>query len=113
MWTVWKARNVSIFEGKTVHVISLLRQISYSSQPYCPTVTRVKKPRPKGLGPILIYPCGFFDGASANNTGRVGFSFHLNELHSNEFALGAGLSTNTRAELIGLWALLHTSQMMG
>ena len=41
------------------------------------------------------------------------FILHLNETHSFEFALGAGHSTNTREELIGLWALLHTSQMMG
>ena len=88
MWTIWKVMNVSIFEAKTVPIISLLHQISYSLQLYCPTVTRVKKHRAKGPGPTLIYPCGFFDGASVNNTGGVGFCLHLNELHSFEFALG-------------------------
>ena len=62
---------------------------------------------------MLVYPCGFFDGVSTNNVGGVGFCLHLNESHSFEFALGVGLSTNTREELLGLWALLHTSQMMG
>ena len=92
MCTIWKARNVSIFEGKTVPVISLLHQISYSLQLYCPTVTRVKNHRVKGLGPTLIYPCGFFDGASVNNTSGVGFCLHLNELQSFEFALGQDLA---------------------
>ena len=62
----------------------------------------LKKSRPKGPGPVLVYPCGFFYGASANKVGGVGFFLHLNELHSFEFALGAGLSTNTRAKLIWL-----------
>ena len=37
----------------------------------------------------------------------------LNESHSFEFSLGAGKCTNTKAELVGLWALLHIAQMMG
>ena len=94
-------------------VISIIHQISYSSQLYCPSISKVRKSRSKGLGLVLVYPCGFFYGASANSVGGVGFCLHLNESHSFEFALGAGLCTNTRAELIGLWSLLHTSQMMG
>ena len=45
--------------------------------------------------------------------GGIGFSLHLNESHSFEFAVGVGLCTNTKAELVGLWALLLTTQMMG
>ena len=66
-----------------------------------------------GPGPDLVYPCGFLDGASAKNVGGVGFCLFLNESHSFEFSLGMGNCTNTKAELVGLWALLHTSQMMG
>ena len=113
MWTLWKARNSSIFDGKSITVISLLHQISYSSQLYHPSAIRAKKTRDIGPGPSLTYPCGFFYGAFVDSTGGVGFYLHLNETHSYEFVLGAGLSTNTRVELIGLWALLHTSQMMG
>ena len=97
MWTLWKARNSSIFDRKSITVISLLHQISYCSQLYCPTVIRAKKTRDIGPGPSLTYPCGFFDGASIDSTGGVGFCLHLNEAHSFEFALGAGPSTNTRA----------------
>ena len=80
---------------------------------YCPPVNKAKKPRALGPGPVLVYPCGFFDGASAKNVGGVGYCVFLNESHSLEFALGAGNCTNTKAELVGLWALLHTTQMMG
>ena len=37
----------------------------------------------------------------------------VSESHSFEFALGVGTSTNTKAELIALWELLHISQTMG
>ena len=66
-----------------------------------------------GQGPILVYPYGFFNGASAKGTGGVGYCLLLSESHSLEFALGASPCTNTKAELIGLWALLYTTQMMG
>ena len=72
-----------------------------------------KKSRVLGHGPKLDYPCGFFDGASTKNVGGVGLCLHLNESHSFEFAMGVGLCTNTKAELVGLWALLHITQMMG
>ena len=65
------------------------------------------------MGPELHYPCRFFDGASSKKVGGVSFCLMLNESHHLEFALGAGPCTNTKAELIGLWALLHTAQMMG
>ena len=80
---------------------------------YCPPVKKKKKSRALGPGLVLVYPCGFFDGASTSNIRGVGFCLFLNESHSFEFAMGAGNCTNTKAELVGLWALLHTTQMMG
>ena len=61
----------------------------------------------------MYFPCGFFDRASVKKTAGVGFSIHLNETRHYEFALGVGYGTNTKAELMGLWALLLSSQMMG
>ena len=46
-------------------------------------------------------------------TAGVGYCIHLNKTHHYEFALGFGYGTNTKAELMGLWALLLSSQMMG
>ena len=82
-------------------------------QLYCPLAVKVEKTRAIGPNPSMVYPCGFFDGASANYVGGAGYCLPLNESHSFEFALGLGYSTNTKAELVGLWALLLTSQMMG
>ena len=67
-------------------VISLIQQIAYSSQMYCPRVIKAKKSRALGPGPVLVYPHDFYDGASAKNVGGVGFYLFLNESHSFEFA---------------------------
>ena len=80
---------------------------------YCPLFIKIKKSRPLGMSPELHYRCRFFDGASSKKVGGVGFCLMLNEYHHLEFALGAGPCTNTKVELIGLWALMHTTQMMG
>ena len=66
-----------------------------------------------GHPPCMIYPCGFFDGASTTNIVGVGYSVYLNESHYFEFALGVGNGFNTKVELLSLWALLLSSQMMG
>ena len=102
MWTIWKAINIYIFEGKILTVINLLHQITYLSQMYYPSVIKIKKSRPLGMGPVLHYTCGFFDGASSKMVGGVGLCLMLNESHHLEFALGAGPCSNTKAELIGL-----------
>ena len=57
---------------------------------YGPHIKKRKKTRVLGPGPSLVYPCGFFDGASTNNIGGVGICLYLNETHSFEFAVGMG-----------------------
>ena len=93
--------------------MSLIQQIVYYSQLYKPAALKVKKPRDAGSGPVLVFPYGFFDGAAANSSGGVEFCLYLNDSHSFEFAMGVGTCTNTKAELIALWALLHITQLMG
>ena len=38
---------------------------------------------------------------------------YLNDTHFFSFSMGCGCSTNTRAELLALWAVLRVSLMMG
>ena len=38
---------------------------------------------------------------------------HVSDSHSIGFSLGCGRSTNTRAELLALWALLAVSKLLG
>ena len=56
---------------------------------------------------------GFFDGAAAKNIGGAGFILFLNKSHSIHFSMGCGMSTNTKYELMALWALLFASNIMG
>ena len=62
---------------------------------------------------MKVFPCGFFDGATANQVGSAGFVIYLNESHFYCFSLGCGCSTHTRAELLALWAALRVSMIMG
>ena len=91
----------------------MIQQVVYLLQMYCPPAKKGKKSRALGPGPELAYPCGCFDGASTKFFGGVGFCLYLNESHSFEFVVGERLCTNTKVELVGIWALLHTTQMMG
>ena len=58
-------------------------------------------------------PFGFFDGAIVENLGGAGFVLHLSDSHTLGFCLGCGRSTNTRAKLLALWALLAVSKHLG
>ena len=93
-------------------VLNILHQINSFIQLCSPPVVTCKKIRAIGPSPCLVFPCGFFDGASTNNLGGASFCLYLNVSHHFEFVLGVGDSTNTKAELLGLWDLLHTSHMM-
>ena len=72
-----------------------------------------QKSRIIGPSPRLSYACGFFDGAAAKDLGGAGFVLHLSKLHFLAFSLGCGPSTNNKAELLALWALLVVSKIMG
>ena len=72
-----------------------------------------KKIRCIGSFPQLTFPCGFFDGAAAGNLGGAGFVIYLSDSHILSFSLGCGSSTNTRSELLALWALLPVTKHMG
>ena len=52
----------------------------------------------------------FFDGAAADSTGGVGVCIWINEQHYFSIILGYGYNTNTRAELLALWALLYIAK---
>ena len=55
----------------------------------------------------------FFDGAMANFIGGVGICIWLNYHHFFAIKLGCGSSTNTRAELLALWASLRVAKDIG
>ena len=76
---------------------------------------QVKRPKARNNGdpPLKHFPMDFFDGAATDSKGGVGVCIWINEHHYIEMKLGSGLSTNTRAELLALWALLSIAKDIG
>ena len=66
-----------------------------------------------GPSPQISYPCGYFNGVVADDFGGAGFVLHLSDSHFLVFSLGCGKSTNTRAKILALWALLVVSKLLG
>ena len=114
MWIIWRTRNLIIFEEKRRSIYSIICHIISAVQTLnlMPT-RRIKHIRKVGQPPPLIYPCGFIDGASKCQVAGVGYCIYINDGHHMEFSLGVGQGTNTKAELLSLWAILTTSHMMG
>ena len=61
----------------------------------------------------INYHYHFFEGETTNNMGGAGFTLDIYQSHSFCFKMGCGPSTNTRAELLVLWALLVFVVYMG
>ena len=55
----------------------------------------------------------FFDGASIASFGGAGAVIWLNDYHFFTITLGCGPNTNTRGELLTLWALLSVAKDFG
>ena len=105
-------RNYCIFEDNKDLVFSIIHQVEFLFHLY-PVPKLKKKIRCIGINPHIHFPCGFFDGAAEGNNGGDGFVLLLSDSHTLDFSLGCGRSTNTRAELLALWALLVVSKHLG
>ena len=80
---------------------------------YKPLLKHKHKIRNIGKSPTSVFPMIFFDGAATNNIGGAGICLWLNEHHLLAFKLGCGSCTNTRAELLALWASLQVPKDIG
>ena len=101
IWAVWKSRNRVVFDGYKVNILGVMHQILYAAQiSSSRPVTKGRKSksvRQIGPRPLMIYPCGYFDGASTSSAAGIGYCLHINENHRLEFAMGVGHGTNTKA----------------
>lgn len=114
MWIIWKARNESYLMEEKRSVYFLIQQVISTVRGLSPCAVKKKRSeRIIGRASVMYYPCGFMDGASKCMRAGAGYCIFINETHRLEFSLGVGHGTNTKAELLSLWALLLSSQMMG
>ena len=111
-WCIWKLRNRCLFDNGKPIVHALISRIESLLNLY-PVPQKKHKLENISLSPLKVFPCGFFDGAAAENIGGVGFVIFLNDVHFFRFSMGCGCSSITRAELLALWAILRVSMLMG
>ena len=78
-------------------------------------VRQVKIPKIRNIGdpPVMKFPMTFFYGAATESIGGAGICIWLNEQHFFSIKLGCGGSTNTRSELLALWASLYIAKDIG
>ena len=77
-----------------------------------PQVNR-SKVRLIGAPTAKKYPMVFFDGAAPDSIGGASVCIWLNDHHFLYIKLGCGHNTNTRVELLALWASLHIAKDIG
>ena len=111
-WHLWLLRNNVIFENGRPYASLLISQIeSYLALNPVPQLnTRYRHIGPK---PVHFFPAGYFDGAAQMNMGGAGLMIYISETHYYCFAVGCGISTNTRSELLALWSVLRFCKLMG
>jgi hypothetical protein len=106
-WFTWKERNLAIFENnkpstmKVIHLtLSLLREHTQG--------TKVVSSRSEPSQTDWSGNIGWFDGAaiSTGTNSGVGGVIKVSEHCRYKWLLNCGPGTNTRAELLGAWALL-------
>ena len=113
IWNIWKARNRLCLDDQEPSLNRLLHFIYDDYLTYKPPLIQKHRSRNIGKSPTSVYPMIFFDGAAAKNLGGAGFCLWLNEIHLLTFKLGCGRCTNTKAELLALWASLWVAKDIG
>ena len=110
IWVMWKYRNSIIFENCRLPLNAIMCWIIrlYSHYPY-DSVRRkyvgIHQPPPIPMGIV-----GTFDGAAQGGNCGGGGTLTVANNHHFHYWLGMGSGTNTKAELVALWALLRLAR---
>ena len=113
IWNLWKTRNNYIFEDIAPNISRLCHIIMLDIAAYQMPQKKGTKIRNIGEPPDNLFPMAFFDGFTAESTRGAGLCIWINEQHYISIKLGCGCSTNTRVELLALWALLFIAKEIG
>jgi hypothetical protein len=112
-WYIWLERNLAIFESKAPSMEKVCYQTSTAMTHLSPQESQIYNKRMAHSLPsnrIL----GWFDGASQRNEEQSGAGgvIKLNDHTIYKFLLNCGGGANTRAELLGSWAILSLAQRL-
>lgn len=107
IWGIWKWRNIILFDGVEHHFAGALSYIVQVLLDAVPKMNRLKihalyAPKMSHLSPIR-----YFDGASKEGNVGIGGLVFIDKNVYYELSLGGGRGSNTRAELLALWNILH------
>ena len=113
IWNLWKTRNCLIFKNIIPNILRLCYRIMSEVDTYLVRLSNIPNVRLIGDPPECIFPMVFFDGVAAEQVGGVGACIWISEQHFLSIKLGCGHITNTRVELLALWASLYISKDIG
>ena len=113
LWNLWKTRNNIIFENIDPNIPRLCNRICLETSTHLAPHPKNYRSRNIGPPPRTRFPVAFFDGVVVASLGGAGIVIWLNDHHLFSITLGCGPSTNTRVELLALWALLSVAKDFG
>ena len=110
-WSIWLTRNQAIFlETKPIALICGIRGINLFKDYETINNRKFKKNCP--LVDVSSAVVGYFDGASNLNHCGCGMVLVLNKDHFFNLCMGGSLGSNTKAELLSLFGLLHFASLI-
>ena len=113
IWNLWKTKNCLIFENIIPNTLGFYFRIMSEVDSYLVRLSNKPNVRLIGDPPECIFPMVFFDGVAAEQVGGVGACIWISEHHFLSIKLGCGHSTNTRDEMLALWASLYIAKDIG
>jgi hypothetical protein len=112
-WSLWREHNYVVFEDIIPRVQKVIHRSLLALREY-KHIPKVSVQRLGFSHPAVGGTVGWFDGATSSiglNSGAGGV-IRISEQCSYKWLLNCGPDTNTRAELLGVWALLSLASRL-
>jgi ribonuclease HI len=111
-WSLWLERNRVIFEGGRPSLTSVFNKILVSFR-WIPTTVKCSPRRDISFDLDAGHTIAFFDGAAqlGGSVCGAGGTFKSHPSRTTNWFINCGAGTNTKAELMGLWATLSLAAL--